>query len=149
MQLAQGWWSSLDVACSVLKPGKSWASNAGFSRTFWCLNQESPKKTKWVGYPSPKTILGRLQDPQWKRIHLPMQEMQVWPLGWEDPLEEEMTTHSSVLSWKIPWTGEPVGLQSMGLKRVGHDWAAEHTTELDSRVSYKEISTHPGQNGRY
>ena len=37
-------------------------------------------------------------------------------LGWEDPLEKEMATHSSILTWKIPWTEEPGGLQSMGLK---------------------------------
>ena len=42
-------------------------------------------------------------------------------LGWEAPLEEGMTTHSSSLAWKIPWTEEPGTLQSMGLKRVGHD----------------------------
>ena len=42
-------------------------------------------------------------------------------LGWEDPLEKEMATHSSTLAWKIPWTEEPVRLQSMGLQRVGHD----------------------------
>ena len=42
-------------------------------------------------------------------------------LGQEDPLEEEMATHSSVLAWEIPWTGEPGGLQSMGSQRVGHD----------------------------
>ena len=44
-------------------------------------------------------------------------------LGREDPLEEEMATHSSILAGKIPWTEEPDGLQSMGFKRVGHDWA--------------------------
>ena len=47
--------------------------------------------------------------------------MQVRSLGQEDLLEEEMATHSSVLAWKIPWTGEPGGLQSMGLQRVGYD----------------------------
>ena len=41
--------------------------------------------------------------------------------GWEDPLEKEMATHSSILAWKIPWTEEPGGLQSTGLQRVGHD----------------------------
>ena len=41
--------------------------------------------------------------------------------GWEDPLEKEMATHSSILAWKIPWMEEPGGLQSMGLQRVGHD----------------------------
>ena len=41
-------------------------------------------------------------------------------LGQEDPLEKEMATHSSIFAWKIPWTGEPGGLQSMGSQRVGH-----------------------------
>ena len=41
--------------------------------------------------------------------------------GWEDPLEKEMATHSSILAWKIPWTEEPGGLQSTGSQRVGHD----------------------------
>ena len=48
-----------------------------------------------------------------------MQEMQVQSLGWEDPLEEEMAIHSSILAWIIPWTEEPGGLQSMGWQRVG------------------------------
>ena len=42
-----------------------------------------------------------------KKIHLPMQEMQFWSLGWEDPPEKEMATHSSILAWEIPWTEEP------------------------------------------
>ena len=45
--------------------------------------------------------------------------MQVRSLGGEDPLEKEMATHSIILSWKIPWTEEPDGLQSMGSQRVG------------------------------
>ena len=47
-----------------------------------------------------------------------MQDTRVWPLGGEEPLEEEMATHSSILAWKIPWTEEPGGLQSLGLQRV-------------------------------
>ena len=46
------------------------------------------------------------------------QEMWVQSLGWEDPLEEEMATHSSILAWRIPWTEEPGGLQSRGSQRV-------------------------------
>ena len=42
-------------------------------------------------------------------------------LGWEDPLEKGMATHYSILAWRIPWTEEPGGLQSMGLERVRHD----------------------------
>ena len=50
-----------------------------------------------------------------------MQETQVRPLGQEDPLEKEMAIHSSTLAWKIPWTEEPGGLQSMGSQGVRHD----------------------------
>ena len=50
-----------------------------------------------------------------------LQEMQVQSLGYEDPLKEGMATHSSILAWRISWTKEPVGLQSMGSKRMGHD----------------------------
>ena len=50
-----------------------------------------------------------------------MQETLIPFLGWEDPLEEGMATHSSILAWRIPWTEEPGGLQSMGSQRVGHD----------------------------
>ena len=60
------------------------------------------------------------------------QEMQVWFLGQEDPLEEDMASHSSILAWKFPWTEEPGGLQSMGLQ--SRTWLsnwAEHKTSLD------------------
>ena len=50
-----------------------------------------------------------------------MWEMWVQSLGREDPLEEEMATHSSILAWEIPWTKDPGGLQSMGSQRVRHD----------------------------
>ena len=49
-------------------------------------------------------------------------------LGWGDPLEEGTATHSSILAWRIPWTEEPGGLQSMGLQRVGYDWVTKHST---------------------
>ena len=51
-----------------------------------------------------------------------MQETQVRSLGGEDPLENEMATHSSILAWRITWTEKPGGLQSIGSQRVGHDW---------------------------
>jgi len=80
--------------------------------------------------------MGASQVGHWQRIHLPMQEKWVWSLGWEDPLEEEMAIHSRILAWKIPWTEEPGGLQSMGLQRVGHDywqhprpWALFHSVK--------------------
>ena len=51
-----------------------------------------------------------------------MQETWVQSLGWENPLEKGRATHSSILAWRIQWTEEPDGLQSLGLQRVGHDW---------------------------
>ena len=54
-----------------------------------------------------------------------MQETWAQSLGWEDPLEKEMSTHPSILAWEIPWTEEPGGLQSMELQRVGHDLASK------------------------
>jgi len=50
-----------------------------------------------------------------------MQETWVQSLGWEDPLEEEMATHYTILAWKVPWLEEPGKLQSTGSQRVGHD----------------------------
>ena len=75
---------------------------------------------------------------QWWRIRLPMQETQetqVQSLGWEDPLEEELAIHSSVLAWRIPWTEEPGGLQFTGSQRVKHNLvtlrAHTHSTHLE------------------
>ena len=69
--------------------------------------------------------------------HLPaMQETQVQSMGKEDPLEEEMTTHSSIPDWRTPWTEEPGGLQSMGSQRVRHDWITNtHTQYLKTVLS--------------
>ena len=61
-----------------------------------------------------------------KRL-LTMPKTRVQSLGLEDPLAKEMTTHSSTLAWKIPWTEERGRLQSMGSQRVGHDWATPLT----------------------
>ena len=52
-----------------------------------------------------------------------MRKTLVQSMAWEDPVEKEMATHSSILAWRIPWTEEPGGLQSMRLQSVGHDWA--------------------------
>ena len=68
-----------------------------------------------------------------------MRETWVQSLGWEDPLEKEMATHSSILAWRIPWTEEPGGLQSTGSQRVGHDWA------LSLHFTFKEKASLPWQ----
>ena len=55
-----------------------------------------------------------------------LQETWLWSVAWEDPLEEGMATHSSILTWRMPWTEEPGGLQSMGSQRVRHGWVTKH-----------------------
>ena len=78
--------------------------------------------------------------PRWlggKRIHLPKQEMQdtqVPSLGQEDPLEEEMAIHASILPWKIPWTEEPGGLLFMGSQRVRHNLACAKMHNWDNLI---------------
>ena len=61
-----------------------------------------------------------------------MRKTQVRSLGWEDPLEKEMETHSSTLAWKIPWMEEPGRLHSMGLQRVRHYWATNTSLFIES-----------------
>ena len=73
-----------------------------------------------------------------------MQETPVWSLGQEDPLEYEMATHSSVLAWRIPGTGKPGGLPSMGSHRVGYDWsdlaaAAAISLGLGSSILHRSL----------
>ena len=74
------------------------------------------------GFPSGsavKNLLTSLDDaPAYK-----MQDTQVQSLGWEFPLEEGMAAHSSILTWRIPWTEEPGGLQTIGLQWVKLDWS--------------------------
>ena len=71
---------------------------------------------------------------QW--IHLPMQEAQLPSLGWEEPLEEEMATHCSILAWRIPWTEESGGLQSMGSQRVTHNWECTHCKQYIQYIPF-------------
>ena len=66
-----------------------------------------------------------------------MQETWVRSLGWEDPLEEGMATHSSILAWRIPWMEEPGGLQSTGSQRVGHYWATLPSPSHANKVMLK------------
>ena len=67
-----------------------------------------------------------------------MRETQVRSLGREDPLEKVMATHSRILTWRMPWKEEPGGLQSMGSKRAGHDWATNTFTLSDSFINKLE-----------
>ena len=60
--------------------------------------------------------------------------MWVPSLGQEDPVKKEMATHSSILAWRIPWTEDPGGLQSMSLQTVGHNWVTEHKGKTEGRT---------------
>ena len=75
-----------------------------------------------------------------------MQEMQVWSLGREDLLEKEMATHSSVLAWRIPWTEEPGRLQSIGLQRVGHNWATNTFHFWSLLTKYQQLLSYFNSN---
>ena len=76
-----------------------------------------------------------------------VQETQVWSLGWEDLLEKDMATHSSILAWRIPWTEEPGGLQSMGSQRVDMTvWptlSENQTKPLGKRKGEKNLGNIP------
>ena len=69
------------------------------------------------------------------------QETQVWSLGWEDRLEKGIETHSSILAWRIPWTEDSGGLQSMGSQRVRHDWATNTFTFIKKYVTIAYITS--------
>ena len=81
--------------------------------------------------------------------HLPeMWETWVRSLGWEDPLEKEMATHSSTLARRIPWTEEPGGLQSMGSQRVGHDRATSLRRKSVNWKTAKKVNQKRGTKSR-
>ena len=69
-----------------------------------------------------------------------LQETWVESLGWGDPLEKDMTTYSSVLAWRIPWTEEPGRLKSMGSQRVGHDLATKEQRRRKTKT--KSLTLH-------
>jgi len=84
---------------------------------------------------------------QWKRICLPMQETQVQSLGWEDPLEKETATHSSILTREIPWTEKTSGLQSMG-QRVGRGFATKRQQQQYTKLkNNKDFNSNIIKNG--
>ena len=69
-----------------------------------------------------------------------MWQTQVQTLGWKDPLEKGLATHSNIFAWRIPWTEEPPGLQSMGPQRVGHDLATNTISFTMPEQSHSEYS---------
>ena len=73
----------------------------------------------------PPNSLGGFPGGSVAKNHLSVQETWVQSLGWDNPLEKEMATHSSILAWRIPWIEESGGLPSMGSQRVRQDWATK------------------------
>ena len=69
-------------------------------------------------------------------------ETWVWSLDWENPLEESMATHSSILTWRIPWAEDPGGLQSIGSQTVGHNWSRRNKYELSLRQYCPDMLLH-------
>ena len=108
--------------------GSSWPTNqtgvswiAGGFFTNWAIKEKhrgnyNVAYVKLQGFPSGSVVKNQpaMQETQETRVQF---------LDWEDPLEKGMATHSSILAWKIPWTEEAGGLQSIGSHRVGHDWS--------------------------
>ena len=94
----KGWWCLVDLSLSPLYPLSSWA-------ILLTLTLSTSLVAQLVKNPCV------------------MQETPVQSLVWDDPLEEGLTTHSSILAWRIPWIEEPSGLQSMGLQTVRHNWS--------------------------
>ena len=79
------------------------------------------------------------------------QKSQIWSLGWEDPLGKEMATHSNILAWRIPWTEEPGGSQSIGSQRVRQDWSVLACTQGSVKLTgpvnsrFLAMSSQPGK----
>ena len=93
---------------------------------------------QWLHLLSSSTIyVSSLVAQMVKRLPI-MQETAIWSLGWEDPLEKEMATHSSTLAWKIPWMEEPGGLQSTGSQSL--TWRSNFSSFLPSFFSFFLLS---------
>ena len=116
--------------------GHDWVTNTFAFNQLWGITKLLGLRLKW-DFPFPSLIEDsktQRTGPGWLglpsgsvvRNPLAMQETRVRSLGQEDPLEEDMATHFSILAWRIPWTEETGRLQSMGSQRVGCDWVTKH-----------------------
>ena len=118
-QRSQDWLMLEEVRIARLPPECGWllAEKWEDKDYFWVLNMFILiwMVIEWVYTNTPVAQRLKCLPAMW--------EIWVRSLGWEDPLEKEMATHSSILAWRIPWTEEPGRLQSTGSQRVGHDWA--------------------------
>ena len=91
---------------------------------------------------TPGLLNHQVTPPQTVKNLPAVQETQVRSLGWEEPLEKEMATHSSILAWRILWTEDPGGLWPMGSQRVGHDWATNTAATIPPRRSTFSLLKH-------
>ena len=129
-------WRTGSQPTSVFLPEESHGQRSvvGYSPSH-CNESDTTEQLNWTewyfhSFPGGSAI----KNPQ------AMQEKQVECLSWEDPLENRMATHSSILAWRIPWTEECGGLQSMGSKRTGHDWVTDtFTSTFKASFFYKRI----------
>ena len=116
--VSTGLWPSR--ASQVALVVKSPPANAGDARDGGLILGSGRSPGEGNGNPLQYVLGASLVAQRLKHLP-PMRETQVQSLGWEDPLEKEMATHSSTLAWRIPWMEEPGRLQSMGSQRVGQD----------------------------
>ena len=115
--------------------GKESASSVGDSSSVSGLGRSAGEG---IGYPlqySWASLVAQMVK------NLPaMWETRVWSLGWEGPLGKGMATYTSILAWRIPWTQEPGGLQSVGSQRVGHDWATNTHTHTHTHTHTQKMA---------
>ena len=133
LRVGNDWVTSLAILLSCIGEGN------GNPLQCSCLENPRDRGARWAavyGVAQSQTRLKRLSSSsssgllRWlsgKESTCQSRRLRRCGFNLEDPLEEEMATHSGILAWKIPWTEESGGLQSMGLQRVGHDWVTEHT----------------------
>ena len=118
-------WLNAREFVQALGVGDGHESLAGFSP--WVCKESD--MTEWLSWTELKRfiIINPLGGQLVKNLTA-MQKTLVQFLGWQDPLQKRMATHSSILAWRIPWTEEPIRLQSMGSQRVRHHWATHFHT---------------------
>ena len=122
-----------------------WPEFSGVATQTWCGKvdyldaQEAGKWWVWGWEATEGSFKQQRASLAAQRVrNLPaMQETWVWSLGWQDPPENGMATHSSVLAWRIPWTEEPGDLQAMGSQRVRHGWVTHTHTHTHTHTEWQ------------
>ena len=113
-------WGGLDFWFRKMSNSPEEGRGSGWRQQ--CLGQEDQRVANSYSLNGPTLVTQTVKNPP------AMQGTPVWSPGGEDPLEEEMATHSIILAWKIAWTEKPDRLKLVGSQRVGHDWATNKHT---------------------